>query len=293
MPDMIRIQRTTLSRLLLAAPCVALLAGLGGCMFFTSRKEGDDLEKRVKQLQVQVDAMQKQGLHSLRKELAELKEILPKARTVLLQNSARFGLQLDRVSGDVDRLKGRVENLLVELEGSKSQDQGLKGQVAKLQESVDQIRIEVSRLILEVRQKPRPEPSTAAELFARATIRRLAGRFPEARGDYENLIKRFPSDPRSEEAYLRIAETYFTAYDFKAAAAAVAQLLKAKPGSRYEAAARLLSARSHMELKSCQTALRILARLVQTHPQDEVIPEARRLLAHLQRVQRSARYCRP
>jgi TolA-binding protein len=288
---MIRIHRTPLPRWIVTFLLVAVLLPIGGCMLFTSRKEGDDLEKRVVLLQGQVEAMQKQGLHSLRKELAELKEILPQARTVLLQNSARFGLQLDRVSGDVDRLKGRVENLTAELEGSKSQD--YKGQIARLKESVEQIRIEVSRLILEVRSKPRSEPSTAVELFARATIRRLAGRLPEARRDYQSLIQRFPGDQRVDEAYFRIAETHYSAYEFKAAAAAVALLLKAKPASRFEAAARLLSARSHIELKDCQAALRILTRLLQTHPQNEIVPETRRLIAHLQKVQRSARYCRP
>ncbi|MDY0000039.1 MAG: tetratricopeptide repeat protein [Polyangia bacterium] len=272
-----------------------VLVGLtsGGCMFFTSRKEGDELERRVKKLGQQVDDIHKQGLLSLRKELAELKEILPQARTVLLQNSARFGLQLERVSGDVDRLKGQVANLVTDLEGSKAQGSGLKTQVTRLGEAVEQIRIELSRLILEVRRKPSPEPSSPAELFARATIRRLAGKYPEARTDYQNLIQRFPSDQRVEEAYLRIAETHYAAYEFKAAAAAVAALLKAKPAGRFEAAARLLSAKSHMELKDCLVALRILTRLVQTHPQDEIIPEARRLIANLQRVQRSPRFCRP
>lgn len=262
-------------------------------MFFTSRKEGDDLEKRLKSMEGQVEAMQKQGLHSLRKELAELKEILPQARTVLLQNSARFGLQLDRVSGDLDRLKGKVDGLLADLEGTKSQESGLKVQVSRLEEAVAQIRIEVSRLLLEVRRKPRPDPSTAAELFSRATIRRLSGKLPEARADYLSLIQRFPKDPRVEEAYFRIAETHHAAYEFKAAAAAVAAMLKAIPNGRFEATARLLSAKSHMELKDCKVSLRILNRLVQTHAQDEVVPEARRLIAHLQRVQRSPRYCRP
>ena len=262
-------------------------------MFFTSRKEGDDLEKRVKALEKQTESMHKQGLLALQKELAELKEILPQARTVLLQSSARFGLQLERMVSDVDRLKGRVENLGAEVQESKSHEQGLKGQLQSLKENVEQIRIEVSRLILEVRAKPQAEPATAAELFARATIHRLAGKLPEARRDYQSLVQRFPRDPRVEEAHYRVAETHYMAYEWKAAAAAVAHLLKSSPGGRFEAAARLLSAKSYLELKSCQAAIRILTRLVQSHPQDEVIPEARRLIAHLQRVQRSARYCRP
>lgn len=277
-----------------AALLVALLGASlpsAGCMFFTSRKEGETLQKQVKVLEGQMAELHKQGLASLRKELAELKELLPQARALLLRNSARFGVKLDRLVGEVDRLKGRVENLAADVGGGSKQEKTLKAQVARLTETVEQLRIELTRIVLEVRRQ-QAEPTTAAELFARATVRRLAGQLAEARQDYLALVKRFPNDPRVDEAYYRVAQTHQAAFEFKAAAVAVARLLKARPGSRFEAQGRLLSAQSHMELKDCRTAIRILARLVRTHPQDEAAPQARRLLARLQRIQNVARYCR-
>lgn len=260
-------------------------------MFFTTRKEGETLQKQVKVLDGQMAELHKQGLASLRKELAELKELLPQARALLLRNSARFGVKLDRLVGEVDRLKGRVENLAADVGGGSKQEKTLKAQVARLAETVEQLRVELTRIVVEVRRQ-QAEPTTAAELFARATVRRLAGQLAEARQDYLALVRRFPNDPRVDEAYYQIAWTHQAAYEFKAAAVAVARLLKARPGSRFEAPARLLSARSHMELKDCRTAIRILVRLVRSHPQDEATPEARRLLTRLQRIQNVARYCR-
>ncbi len=270
---------------------------LAGCMLFTTKKEGTDLRKQVETLSGQVKAVrarEKATLSELRKaygELKELKEILPKARQILLRSSARFGVKLDQLSADVGKLKGQMENLLSSQGGDSKERASLKSQVAKLAENLGRVQTELTRLLVEVRKR-QADPTTAATWWARATMRRLAGRFPEARQDYQQLIQKHPRDRRVPGAYYYIAKTWFDAYDYKRAVVEVARLLKARPGSRFDARARLLSARSYFELKRCRTAMRILSRLVRRHPHAEITPQAKALLARLNRIQRVSRFCR-
>ena len=272
---------------------VALAGSLSGCMLFTTRKEGDDLKKQVKALQTQVETMKARQaqLGKLTTELKELKELLPKVRAVLLRSSARFGVKLARVATDVDKLKGQMENLKAETGGGARSQGALKARMATLTQSVERLRGELTRLVAEVRKRE-ADPQTAAQWWARATRRRVLGNVAGARADYAQLIRKHSGDPRVPAAYYQIARTWYDAYDFRRAVVAVARLLKARPNSKFDARARLLSARSYFELKRCRTAMRILIRAVRRHPHAEVTPASKRLLARLNKIQRVSRFCR-
>jgi TolA-binding protein len=275
---------------------LALLASLSGCMLFTTKKEGNTLRREVRTLSGQVAALRKREkatLAELRKaygELKELKEILPRARQILLRSSAQFGLRLDRLASDVAKLKGKVDDLSADLAGARKVRAAHTAALKGLAETAKRLQVELTRLITEVR-KERAEPRTAAEWWARATVARLSGRLPEAERAYRALIQKFPADPRVPEAYYRIAQMHFEAYAFRKAIVAVARLLRAKPGSRFDAAARLLSAKAYFELKRCKRAIRILARLVRVSPNAEPTPKARALLKRLLRIQNVSRFC--
>jgi TolA-binding protein len=270
---------------------------MSGCMLFTTKREGDKLRQEVGKLSRQVETMQKEQKAFLAKltkahaQLAELTSILPKARSILLRSSARFGVRLEQLATDVGKIKGRFENLSADqAEAAKKQKQ-LQTQLATATETLERVKTELTRLIVEVR-KARVAPKTAAEFWAQATQARLAGRLPEARRYYQTLIKRFPRDPRAEAASYWTAKTYFDAYDFRNAVVAAARTLKAHPKGRFDARTRLLSARSYFELKRCRIAMRIVARLIRLHPNAAVAPQAKALLARLKRIQHMARFCR-
>ena len=271
-------------------------ASLSSCMLFTTKKEGNALRREVRSLSRQVTQLRKREqatLTELRKaygELKELKEILPRARQILLRSSAQFGLRLDRLTSDVARLKGAVDDVRADITAARKVRAAHSEALKALSETAKRLQLELTRLITEVRKKT-AEPRTAAEWWARATVARLSGRLPEAERAYRSLIRKFPADPRVPEAYYRIAQMHYEAYAFRKAIVAVARLLRANPGSRLDAAARLLSARAYFELKRCKRAIRILARLVRLHPNAEPTPRARVLLKRLVRIQNVSRYC--
>jgi TolA-binding protein len=285
-------------RLLWVLPLTVMLGASPGCMFFTTKREGDQLRQELVATKARLEAAEKGkvgspgGLDKAGGDLAELKDLLPKAKELLQRSAARVGARLDQLDSLVSKLQGRLESLETDAGSGTKTVQTLKTQVAQVLELQERIRSEVTKLMVEVR-RPVPEPKTANELFARATIARLAGRYPEARQDYESLIRSFPTDPRVEACHLFVAQTHFESFDFKASVGAIARQLKAFPEGKLAMAARLLSARSHAELKKCGTAIRILTRMLQTSPSAEESTQAQTLLNHLRRVQRETRYCTP
>lgn len=277
---------------------LAVAGSSSGCFIFTSKQEGDRLKTEVATLRTrldQADAKKKETLAALAKahaDLGELKDVLPRARDLLLQSSARVSARLDQIESTITKLQGRQESLETDLGAYNKYVSGMKGQVTAVTDLAERLRTELSRLMIEVRRAS-PEPRTAAELFARATIHRLTGKYPEARQDYAAFLQKYPTDLRAEAAHLQLAQTHFDAYDFKAAILATAALLKAHPDGKLAGAGRLLSARSHVELKRCVVAIRILTRMLQTTPTAEEAPAAQSLLNHLRRVQKLSRYCTP
>lgn len=283
-------------RLIRICSFLALTQAMAGCMLFTTKKEGDSLRREVRTLSAKVSTLRKREkttLTELRKaygELKELKDLLPKARQVLLRSSAQFGVRLDRLSSDVAKLKGSLDDLQAGRAATQRKRSEQAARLAALAKTTQQIGAELGRLIKEVRKKS-SEPKTAAEWWARATVARLTGRLPQAERAYQSLIRNHPADPRVAAAYYYIAKMYFDAYAFRRAIVSVARLLRAKPGSRFDAPARLLSARAYFELKQCRRATRILSRLVRLHPHAARAPQARRLLKRILRLRKVARYC--
>jgi len=292
--------RTTIPRLLVLA--LVLVTAGPGCMFFTTKAEGTRLRKEVQALRERVSGMKKREndtLDALKKakgELVELKGLLPRARAILLRNSARFGARLDRLATTVAKIQGRLENVETDQGSSIKAGKGLGDKVSKIAESLSRIKIEVTRLMAEVRTKPRPRPrptpKTVTEVWAAANVARLTGRGAKARSLYAALIRRFGRHPHAEAAYFYTAQTHFDAFDYKNAVVAVSRQLKKHPRGKFAPRGRFLSARSYFELKRCKTAIRILARLLRLFPNAEVAPTARQLLTRVRRLRTVSRYCR-
>ena len=276
---------------------VVAAPALTGCMLFTTKREGQQLHQKVEALQARLDklkAQEKATLEALtraRKELLALKDILPRARRVLLANSARFGLRLDKLTAQVGKIQGLLENLQADRGGDTKTLKKMAQETARLKEELLRLKTALTQQSSRITSL-HPQPKTAAELFAAGQTARLTGRLPAARRFYQALIRRFPRDKRVEAARFYIARTHFDAYDYAAAVVAIARLLKLRPKGRFAPRARLLSAQSYFALKRCRTARRILTRLIRVFPNAGVASEGRLLLQRLRRVQRVARYCR-
>ncbi len=291
---------TMTARILLLALLVT--ASGPGCMFFTTKAEGTRLRQEVKGLRERVALMKKreqETLAALKKakgELGELKGLLPRARAILLRNSARFGARLDRLATTVAKLQGRLENVETDQGSSTKTGKGVRKRLREVSETLGRIKTEVTRLMAEVRSKPRPRPKTGpktvTEFWAAANVARLTGRAAKARQLYTALIRQFGRHPRAEAARYFIAKTYFDAFDYRNAVVALSRQLKTHPKGRFAARGRLLSARSYFELKRCKTAVRILARLLRMFPHAAVTPRARQLLTRVRRLRTVSRYCR-
>jgi TolA-binding protein len=290
--------RTIIAQLVL--PALLLTTSGPGCMFFMTKAEGSRLRAEVNSMRNRVSLMKKRerdtliALKKAKGEVGELKVLLPRARAILLRNSARFGARLDRLATTVAKLQGRLENVETDQGSSTKTGKGVRAKMAKVSETLARIKTEMTRLMAEVRAKPRPRPGpkTATEYWAAANVARLTGRGAKARQLYATIIQRFTRHGRAEAAYYFTAKTYFDAYDYRNAVVALSRQLKTHPKGRFAARGRLLSARSYFELKRCKTAARILARLLRMFPHAAVTPTARQLHTRIQRLRSVSRYCR-
>ncbi len=286
-------------RLWIPTLLLTLSALLGpGCMFFTTKAEGTKLRKEVKALRDRLAAMNKNekdtltALKQAKTELVALKGLLPRARAILLRNSARFGAKLDRLASTVSKMQGRLESVETDVGSSSKKGKGVSQKLATIAETVARIKAEVTRLMAEVRKKPKPGPKTVGEIWAAANVARLTGRGARARQLYATLIKQHPRHARVEAAYYFTAKTHYDAYDYRSTVVAVSRQLKKFSKGKFAARGRLLSARSYFELKRCKTAIRILARLVRLFPHAEVTPKAKTLLTRVRKLRYVSRYCR-
>ena len=130
---------------------------------------------------------------------------------------------------------------------------------------------------------PPPAPSvtgtlTARALFDRATENWNKGEQGQAVLDFEELVKKFPSDPLAGPAQFRIGEAYFTARDFDRAAIEYKRAVDLAPKGKDTPRALLRLGLAYRAQKREADARQAWNQLVREFPDSEVTEEARRAL---------------
>jgi TolA-binding protein len=130
---------------------------------------------------------------------------------------------------------------------------------------------------------PKPAPSvtgtpTARAIYDRAMESWNKGEQGQAVLDFEELVKRFPSDPLVAPAQFRIGEAYFTARDFNRAAAGYRKAVELAPKGKDTPQALLRLGLAYRAQKRESDARQAWNQLVRDFPESEFTEEARRAL---------------
>jgi tol-pal system protein YbgF len=204
----------------MAKPISILMSGLlmallqTGCFWVTTKHEGQTLRKDMTQLETRLTTKEE----SLQSKVDELQRVLDEATQLLKRNSADLGADLESLSEQVRVLQGLVT-------AAKTYAEEVRKEVVALQKSVENDREVMARRLesleqrmADVETKARPAaPQSASELWAEGKAAFDAGDSSKARSLFQQLVTRFPSHDRADDAQYYRGESYYREKDYDSA----------------------------------------------------------------------------
>jgi tol-pal system protein YbgF len=203
----------------MAKPIPIVMTGLvlalqTGCFWVTTKHEGQTLRKDMTQLETRLTTKEE----SLQSKVDELQRVLDEATQLLKRNSADLGADLESLSEQVRVLQGLVT-------AAKNYADEVRKEVIALQKSVENDREVMTRRfesleqrMADVETKARPAaPQSASELWAEGKAAFDAGDSSKARSLFQQLVTRFPSHDRADDAQYYRGESYYREKDYDSA----------------------------------------------------------------------------
>jgi tol-pal system protein YbgF len=205
----------------MAKPIPILMTGLltallqTGCFWVTTKHEGQKLRADVIQLETRLTTREE----SLQGKIQELERVLGEATQLLKRNSADLGADFESLSEQVRVLQGLVT-------AAKNHAEEVRKEVVALQKSVDNDREVLARRLesleqriaeLEGQARQPATPQSPNELYAEGKAAFDAGDSARARSLFQQMVTRFPSHDRADDAQYYRGETYFREKDYDSA----------------------------------------------------------------------------
>lgn len=176
------------------------------------------MEARIQRLEGEADLSAKQldeqraavreRITAVDAKIAEVQQKLDELNATAHRTGADLAVNQDRLVEDVARLRGQLEE-----EGHRLE--GLEKSVGDLKTSTDGrfAALKGAGALAEWDAKQKAEqlrrPADKTEFLALAQRQESAGERAVARELYEEFVKKWPSDPRTADAYFRIGELWF------------------------------------------------------------------------------------
>ena len=239
---------------------VALAALSSGCFWFTSKQEGVELRRDVKDLQALASANQQRSTEvakNLDIESHRLHEIIDRATNVLERNSADVGDTVQKLLLDMATLMGKLDEL------QRSNDAVTK-QFQEYRAATDTKLEQLTNELTKVEHPPIPE--TADGIWSEATRFQAAGQQADARRLYEAFVTRYPNDPRAARAQIGIGDSYVSEQRWANAVGAYTRVLDNFPKSEAVDDAMFANAGAFFALKYCTDAKTFLTEELKRYP---------------------------
>jgi TolA-binding protein len=235
---------------------LALSPVLGGCIWFTTKHEGETLRKDVDK----VDAK----LAQQEKALPKLQQVLDEATKLLARNSADLGNQVSSLSDDMKTLNGLVQEakrLVDEVrDASNRQDQRLQA---------------LEQRIAELETKTVVTQKTAAQLWDEGSAAMKAARFEEARTAFRNLLVKYPGDEKADDAQFQRGEAYFKEKKYQDSLGEYQRVFEKYGDSTLADDAAYKAGEAAEALRWCTDARAYFGLLVQRWPKSDYVTKAK------------------
>lgn len=271
----------------LALGFAALLsATISGCFLWTTADQGATLERRANEFETRVSTMetgytaQMEGAHA---KVAELESVLQQATQVVTRNSADTGARVDELqqqlavqSGQIDELRhelSRVQEQFREQQGDYENRMKRLARRAGVDMPVDETEI----------------PAGADNHYRAAQVADEARDFSTARALYRAFVTRYATDPRADDAQVRIGQSYLVEDRPATALGELRRVITDFASGDQIPAALLGMGDSFYRLHDCGNARVSYDTLVRAHPRSPQATDARTRLRDVQRA--PAGYC--
>lgn len=272
-------------RLLRSAAMASLVActtpSLAGCFLWTTRTEGDELQKKTarhdRQLRELEQSLQKKE-RQLEGKIAELEDVLERATRVVTRNSADVGAQVEALREKLASVKGELAEVQHKLETLTKE---MESQRKELEDRMERV---ARKAGMDMAVDPEEIPETKDEHFQLAQDDFAAEKHSRARALYREFLSRYPNDRRAAEAKLKIGLGYLE-QDQPASALGELRNVIAEHGKSDQVDPALFGmAQAFWKLNACTDAKDALRALMKRRPSRELQNKARSLMREIQRA---------
>jgi TolA-binding protein len=236
----------------LLAPALAI--GLGGCVLWTSRDDGEALKLRAQQLEDRLAKVEGESaaererltemIETARTQIAELEETLSKATRVLARNSADFGAEMEGIKDQLRASDGALAELQHQVETVAGQVEEANKRVVDfaLAAGLD-LPVDVSKV-----------PEKAKDHFETIKASFDAGRYGEAREIAKIYLQRYPKDDAADDVQFLVAKSFVAQKRWAKALGALRQFTDNYPKSELNPAVLYEMASAFFQLGDCTDA---------------------------------------
>jgi tol-pal system protein YbgF len=262
-----------------------LLGAAPGCMWFTTKDEGQQLKDAIAQLKAGVerrDAELMRATADAKEQVAKLRTVLEQATNLVTRNSADLGLQVQKMQADLAALIGKTEEIGHNLESVTKQFSEYRAQTD----------VKLEGLVTKTAgaQNP-PAPEGKDQLFDEAYKRYQASQFEEARRLFRTFTTRFGRDDRADNAQYWIGQSYFEERKFAAAIAEFKKVIDNFPHSDAADGAMYGMALAFVELKYCTEGEAYLQDLTKRFPRSPLVDKANKKVKEIRKIKRNKKLC--
>jgi len=267
---------------------VPLLLAASACWVPSER--GRQMEDRIQRLEDENASVQKQleeqravvreRVAKADQKIAEVQQKLDELNATAHRTGADLGVSQDKLQDSVTRMKGQLEedqHRLVEM------DQALAalrtdtdGRFAALKGAGALEDWEAKRKAAEIKR-----PQDKASYLALAQKQEAAGEKGVARELYEEYVKKWPTDPRSADAWFRLGEIGYGDKRYREAVLAYGRVARDFPRSDKAPDALYRTGESMIALDLKDDARAILEDVVNRYPKTSAAQKAKARLAEL------------
>jgi TolA-binding protein len=261
---------------------------LGGC--WVPLERGRQMESRLHRLEAQ-SSDQERRLEEQRElvrdrvakadqKIAEVQTKIDELNRAARRSGADLGVTLGQLQGEFAKVKGDLEVEQHRLGEMEQQLSALKtetdGRFAAIRGAGALDSFEARRRIGEL-----PKPDDRAAVFALAQKLDQDGEAGVAREVYEDVVKRWPQDPRAADAGFRAGELFAAQKRHREALLAFGRVAESHPRSDRAPDAMLGAANAMLGLDMNEEAKAVLAQLVEKYPKSAAAGRAKQKLAEL------------
>ena len=250
---------------------------LSGC--FVTKGEGDEMQKRISNLE-----------QSLEGRVKQLDESIDKATKVLARSSADIGAQVDQITQDLAALNGQLQTLTRQVEQLRADMAQKKQETSDLLARVDNIEktFGIGKGASTTGSAVKPDKGA---MFDNAFRKLQGGQTGEARQMFRAFIQTFPNDNQADNAQYFIGESFSKEKSYKEAIAEFQKLIDTYPQSDVIDLAFMSAGSAALDAKLCTDAGAYFAELIKRYGSSPFARTARQKLEHIKKKAKDASVC--